>query len=469
MSDPDIMGLTRELCAIPTSVVDPSNVILFDRVAREVPLRIFKYPSGSQHNGWVVPQAWSVKTATIKRDGNTIYDGAQGRLGVAQNSRSFQGRVTSDELKKHLYTNGDLPTDARVWHCSWLYRPWQTDWGMTPERRVVNGLSDEEYDVDLRTDFSDGDMLVGDYHLAGEHSQTLVIQSHTCHPHMANDGFSAAAIAIRLMQWLQTRKNKYSYRLVLAPEHIGTIFYLASLPKEETNNIVGAVFAEMLGNDAPLVMGTSFWGNSYLDAIFNHVGNRYAEDFKKFPFRQTVGNDETVWDAAGIEIPMVQINRCAKFQYPFPEYHSTLDTPDSLDPQKLDEAFRFLQRAIEIFDSNATMVRHFEGLLCLSNPKHGLYRPRVDPSIQAGTQSLIEDRWGYFQDCVTRYMDANLSVLEISERHGLPYFEVLDYLRKWEAKGLISFNALQPRRDARMEIGQVVHSWEGLPRQSSSK
>jgi aminopeptidase-like protein len=167
-----------------------------------------------------------------------------------------------------------------------------------------------------------------------------------------------------------------------------------------------------------------------------------VQGFRRVPFRQTVGNDETVWEAPGYEIPIVQINRCQEFGKPFPEYHSSLDTPDLMQVKQLEEAFRYLQDAISILETNAAPRRNYSGLMCLSNPKYGLYRARIDPSVQAETDDLNE-RWGYFQDCVVRYMEGTTTILEIAERYGLPYFDVLDYLRRWADKGLL---ALDPFR-----------------------
>ena len=69
-------------------------------------------------------------------------------------------------------------------------------------------------------------MLVGHHHIKGKTDKTIVFQSNTCHPHMANDGFAGTAVMLRLFQWLANKDNYYSYRLVLCPEHLGTVFYL---------------------------------------------------------------------------------------------------------------------------------------------------------------------------------------------------------------------------------------------------
>jgi len=80
--------------------------------------------------------------------------------------------------------------------------------------------------VELETEYEDGEMLIGVCNKAGQTSKTIVFNSNNCHPHMANDGFAGTAVLIRLFQWLATQDTYYSYRLVIAPEHLGSVFYL---------------------------------------------------------------------------------------------------------------------------------------------------------------------------------------------------------------------------------------------------
>ncbi len=457
-TDPEFLELTRELCAIRSGIVDHGNEDLFRRMGQEIPLRMFRFPSGQEHNGWVIPDAWRVKRATISKDGLTIYDGTASHLGVAYYSRSFSGSIELPELKKHLFSNAEIP-DAQMWHCSWLYKPWLHEWGMTPPHRFIEGLQPGIYDVVLQTEFNTGDMLVADYHIQGEEDATFVFQSHTCHPYMANDGFAGTAVLIRLMQYLKTRRNRLSYRLVLGPEHFSTIFYLRDIPQIELDRIVCGVFPEMIGTGGPLKMGTTFWGDHYLDMALGHVGRFYAKNFERLPFRQTVGNDETVWEAPGYEIPFAQMNRSARFGFPFAEYHSTLDTPDVINASDLDEAFDVLRRAVDVIETDRMPKRKFSGLMCLANPRRDLYRQRADPSMRETSGGDESEKWGYLQDCIVRYMEGSMSILEIAERHGLPYFDVLEYLQNWQRKDLIEFRPFSFGRTTRRTVEPVRLSW----------
>jgi aminopeptidase-like protein len=154
------------------------------------------------------------------------------------------------------------------------------------------------------------------------------------------------------------------------------------------------------------------------------------------PWRQGAGNDETVWEAPGYEIPFLEVTRSEDLMQPFHEYHTSRDTPDLMDAGQLDEMLDVMRRAVDIVETNCRIWRTFDGLICLSNPDYNLYMERRDPAV---AKDLPEDseKWGYLLDCLLRYMDGSMTVLDIAERHDLPFERVLQYIRQFEEKGLV--------------------------------
>lgn len=433
----DIVALTRDLCAYASGVVAYENELLFERIRRELPFQLHRYASGSTFNGWTVPQLWRVERAIISRNGQQVFDGRANTLGVAIYSKSFQGELDWEELKPHLVTNADLP-DAYVYHCMWQYRPWNADWALCVPYEVYKDLGPGRYHVDLVTSYEPGEMLVGEYEHSGKSDRTIVFNSHTCHPHMANDGFSGGATLIRLMQWLHGQDTFYTYRVVLAPEHLGTVFYLRDRSEEELQRLVCGTFVEMTGTGGPIKATSTFLGNQPLDRALHNVLRHYSQSYEQVPWRKGAGNDETVWEAPGYEVPFVEMTRCWDQFAPFPEYHTSLDTTDRLNEEQVDELFRVLQRTILIFEHNAAVFRQFNGLICLSNPEYDLYLERPDPAV---VKNLEEDseKWGHLLDCLFRYLDGTMTVLDIAEKHDLPFDRLYQYLQRFEKKGLIRF------------------------------
>lgn len=431
----DILELTRALCAFATGAVAPANEAFFARVAEELPIRLLRYLSGLTFNGWIVPQLWDVQRATVARDGNVIYDGTRHPLAVATGSRSFSGELELDELRTHLVTSEEFP-DAYVYHWVWQYRPWAADWALSMPYELVQQLQPGRYEVDLATTHEPGELLVAELEHRGESDRTIVFNAHTCHRGMANDDFAGVAVLIRLFQWLSGRETFYSYRLVLGPEHLGTIFYLHDQPPAFLERLVGGAFADMPGAGGPVKVTSSFLGHRPIDLAFRNAARHYAAGSVTAPWRQGAGNDEVVWEAPGYEVPFVEVSRSESFDRPFTGYHTSRDTPDLIDEGMLAEFYEVFQRAVETLEANAVAHRLFDGLICLSNPDYDLYQERPDPAVAKELPADAE-RWGRLMDSVHRYFDGSITLLDIAEKHGLPFAAVHAYLRRFEEKGLV--------------------------------
>ena len=436
--------LIADLCKFATGVVADDNAPLFARIARELPLELFRFKSGETFNGWQVPQNWRVKRARLSREGREVFDGKSHTLGVARYSKSFAGELGWEELRPRLVTNPELP-DAYMFHCMWQYRPWDADWALSMPHTIHRTLGPGKYRVELETEYSPGEMLVAHHHKRGRSDRMVVFNSNTCHPHMANDGFAGTTVLIRLFQWLAGRDTQYSYRLVLGPEHLGSVFYLRNLPPDEVERMVCGVFEEMPGTRGALKATTTFLGGQMIDQAVASALRNHSKAHTLVPWRKGAGNDETVWEAPGYEVPFVELTRCEDQFAPYREYHSSLDSPELMDAAQLDETLEVLKRMVEIIEGNATMERRFDGLICLSNPQYDLYMERPDPTVVKDLEADAE-KWGHLLDCLLRYFDGRTSVLDVALKHDLPFGRLRRYLERFEEKGLIKLRfAEMPR------------------------
>ncbi len=442
----EILPLLEDLCSYATGVVSEENEALFKRISMELPLTLHRYKSGQTYNGWVVPHLWQVNRATISQNGRILFDGKSHTLGVASYSKSFSGSIDLDELERHVVTAPKNP-EAFIFHCMWQYRPWDVDWAFSIPYEIFQTFGPGKYDIDLQTRYIPGEMVVGEYNHRGASDQTIVFNSHTCHPHQANDGFAGVAILIRLFQWLKGQKTHYSYKLILGPEHLGTVFFLRDKTEQELSNMVSGVFAEMPGTAYPIKAASSFLGGQMIDkAIANSLAH-HSKAYELVPWRKGAGNDETVWEAPGYEVPFVELTRCRDLFDPYPQYHSSLDSPASMDPVAMDEFYKVLLRAVYVLENNARLYRKFNGLICLSNPEYDLYMERPDPAVQKNLASDSE-KWGVLLDSLLRYFDGSMDILDIAQKHNLPFDRVHRYLLKFAEKGLIDieFEAIPKRR-----------------------
>lgn len=174
-----------------------------------------------------------------------------------------------------------------------------------------------------------------------------------------------------------------------------------------------------------------------LDKAFRNVVRHHSQAYSLVGWREGAGNDETVWEAPGYEVPFVELTRSEAMNVNYREYHSSLDTPDLMDEGQLTEFYDVLRRVIFILERNAVLHRTFDGLICLSNPEYDLYMERFDPTVDKGLDAVTE-KWGYLLDCLFRYFDGKTTILDIAEKHDLPFDQLYRYLLKFQAKGLIS-------------------------------
>jgi aminopeptidase-like protein len=445
-----MIALARDLCLFRAAVVSDDNEKLFARIGLELPLTMFRFKSGDEFNGWSVPQNWRVKRAKIFQGAHEVFDATAHTLGVAYYSRSFSGTLSRAQLEKHLVTNPDLP-GAFMFHCMWQYRPWDADWAISIPHDVYRTLGEGDYCVELETEYMPGEMLVAHTEIQGRSDKVIVFNSHTCHPHMANDGFAGTAVLIRLMQWLAQRDNYYTYRLVLAPEHLGTVFYLRDLPPAEVERMVCGVFEEMPGTRGAIKATKTFRGGHRIDRAFANVLHHSSRAHEIVPWRKGAGNDETVWEAPGYEVPFVEVTRCEDQFAPFREYHSSLDTPDLMDEGQLEEMLEVMKKVVDVLEGDAFVKRRFDGLICLSNPKYNLYMERPDPAVVKDLDADAE-KWGHLLDCLFRYMDGDMTVLDIAEKHGLPFDRLLSYLNRFEEKGLALLEHAEIQRQPALRV-----------------
>jgi aminopeptidase-like protein len=429
-----MMNLLRKIAPLrlaPSSEdTDRAAAIL----SKELPFTVHEYASGAECNGWTVPMKWRPVRAEIWKDGVLVYDGMKHPLGVVGYSTSFQGTVSLDELKKHLFYHPGLP-DSLVYHCDYFYKQWKRDWGFSVTHTLFDDLEDGEYEIHLETIFETGTMKVLDFFLPGERQDTIVLNAHNCHAAQANDGISGVVVGIEVMKKLQKqRQRRYSYRLIVAPEHLGTVFYLNSLPKGVHRTFCAGIFLEMLGTNGRFALQESFTGKSRIDrAAVNYLRHHYPDYFQD-RFRKIVGNDETVWEAPGYEVPFISLSR-----WPYPEYHSDRDDDRIISEDRMKEAVDVVLGISRIFETDSRMRRHFNGLVALSNPKFDLYIATSDPSIRTAVPEE-QRRWNYLMDCIIRYFDGTMTVLDISEIHDLDHGKVYNYIKRFEEKGLVSLS-----------------------------
>jgi len=395
-----------------------------------LPLKYHKYTSGKEvWNSWVVPKKWIVNRAFIEKDDEVIVDFNDHPLHLISYSDPFEGRISLKELKEHLHFHPKLP-DAIPFHFRLNYRPWDSEWGFCVSKKFYDELDDGMYYVKIDTTFEDGKLKVAEHHLEGEKEDTILLIAHLDHTGMADDDLSGVAVGLEVMNKLMEKeKTRYSYKLLIVPEMLGSAAYLEeheSLPDKTKYGI----FLEMLGNKNRLALQKSFEENTILDKIAEYLLKRDNGDHKIDKFRNIICNDEILFESPGYEIPTISISR-----YPYPEYHTHLDNPSIISEEKLQEAVEYVLNILDILEKDFTPLRKFKGIPSLANPKYDLYIDPGQPALE-GTV-IVSENLKLFRDYIFRYLEGDRSVFEISEIFDLPFDFVHEYLTKFKEKNLI--------------------------------
>ena len=426
----NILSIVRDLYPFTYSVAGAGNDDSIAIWQKYLPFTVHEFPAGAELNGWIVSPPWSVKKAEIRKDGTLIYDGTKSPLGVITQSPSFSGVVDRDELVRHLFWSEDDP-NAIVYHWAALYRPSESEWGFCVPHTLVERLEPGKYDVDIVTETSDGTMKVLDYCLPGSSNQTILFNGHNCHPFQANDDISGCAVGIAVMKRLAALpERRFSYRLIVAPELIGTVFWLDALG-EKAEDLVATIMLKSVGNDSNLRLQQSFTGIEAVDRAAHHVFRHRYGNYESGAFRTIYGNDETVFEAPGFEIPSISLTR-----WPFPEYHTDRDTPDRVSEERLQDTAETAFSICRSMERNLRLERLFKGLVCLSHPRYDLYRAAPAPGLDKAAYTAEKAGWNLLMNNLPRHLDGQTDLLEIAERYGVSIDALYDYVMEWVAKGL---------------------------------
>ncbi|REL34810.1 DUF4910 domain-containing protein [Thalassotalea euphylliae] len=429
----NVTSIVKKLFPFAYSITGKGNDSALEQYLSELDFTIHEYQSGQSLNGWHIPHAWRVTDARIFKDGQLVYDAALSPLGVGTLSPSFSGELTLAELQQHLVSDPQKP-EAIPYHWQNLYRPLELDWVICLPDSLRKTLKEGRYRVELATQSTPSTMKVLDFHLAGETEDTIIINGHNCHPYQANDDISGCAVAIRVIQALQKKgSRKYSYRVIIAPELQGPMFWLNQLTDIERQHIKGCILLKSVGNKASLRLQNSYTGTAELDqAAAFAMQERYGE-FEQGGFRTIYGNDETVFEAPPFNIPTISLTR-----WPFPEYHTDLDTPDKLDESALSDTVDATLEVLEQLECNRHYQRNFKGLVCLS--AYGLYKS-IPPVTDSGVDyNSLHGRWNKLMNCLPRELENNMSVFDLATKFQLPVKEVFEYLTLWQEAGLLTEN-----------------------------
>lgn len=348
-----------------TPVSDESNALVKD-VADILNAEIIPVKSGSEVLTWIIPEYHHVNKGILKRvNGEIIADFHKNPLYLWTHSINFQGKVTKQELLKHILTDEKRPS-VIPYHYKQGFSIKAENWGFCLPYEVYSTLNDEEYIVDIEVDINnDKDMLTG-VAQAGNKGKTYIFAAHTCHPAQAVDGLTNVALLTSIFKKLQNMELKNTYKFVFGPEYYAAAVFLERLSDDDLKNINGAFFLDLIGADTDFAFSTSFFGDSFIDKLVEHIFTHRIVKYEKRGYRDLIGNDETFYNGPFYRIPTITLAQILP-KY----YHSSDDKYSKICFEKIDDYEKIIFDIIDVLETNYTPVLKYKGPLCLS--RYGLF------------------------------------------------------------------------------------------------
>lgn len=364
----NMAAIVEALWSLPRDIVSDGFDAALNALAEQVPLTIHTYPTGLECWTWIVPEKWSCLQGYLeKTDGQRIFSYEDNPLHVMSYSLPINRIVPRDELLEHLHTHPVIK-DA----IPFRYGYYDRDWGLCCSAQVKESLSDPEYRVVIESEFSYGQLKVGEILVPGESEECFVFCAHLDHPFQVNDGLIGVALGLELMRRLKSRHLRYSYRMLIVSETIGSLAFLsqneALIPK-----IIGGLYFEMLGFDAPHRLHLSHRGDTEVDRIFSRAARAFDPHVEIRDFEPM--NDERQFNAPGVRVPMLALYRYPDSpQWPYPEYHSHLDSPALVNWNAVEHSLELVLAMVESLETAVIPINRFKGEFFFSRyglPKEG--------------------------------------------------------------------------------------------------
>ncbi len=362
----NMIELINELWFLKRDIVSDDFDRALYRLGRELPMQVHEYQSGTSCWTWKVPEKWTCHEAFLETlDGRRLIDYADHPLHAVSYSLPFDGVVSRAEILDHLHVHPRLP-DA----IPFVFKYYDRDWGLCASQNLRDTLKEDAYRVVIRTSFEPGTLKVGEVVVPGESEQCIVLVAHLCHPAQVNDDLTGVVVGLdvarKLLNWRRDHHNPlhYTYRLLILPETIGSVAYL-SHNEALIPDMVGGLFLEMLGNDAPHALQASFQPDSQFDRCMHAAFPGLDPLGYQGAYRGIIDNDERQFNAPGVRVPMLSLSRVEAQKSsglpPYREYHSSLDTPAIITEARLQASSDVILGLIEAWEQNQFLVNQFKG------------------------------------------------------------------------------------------------------------
>lgn len=403
-----------------------------------IPLSTMGVKTGTKVFDWTVPEEWNINNAWLKGPDDKLYaDFSKSNLSVVNYSQPIHLKLNKKDLLSHLHTLPSLP-DAIPYVTSY----YKKTWGFCLDYKTYQSLPEGEYEAFIDSQFSLGEVIVGDHLLPGENTKEIFLSSYLCHPSMANNELSGplvlALLYQRIMKW---KKRRYSYRFVINPETIGSLCYLHLKGKEIKENMqAGLVLTCLGGKNKTLSYKQTRSGNSSIDELVSYLNESNQATIREREFTPMAGSDERQYNSPGFKLPVGQIARDIYGEYDF--YHTSLDNLEFMGIETLIDSVDQIENILKIHELAGTFIN----LAPYGEPqlgKRGLY-PNINSPLTWGNSSDdITDQSDILKSIIyiLNYADGEHSMISIAKKLNIPLSSLEGVIERLELENLLKLKS----------------------------
>jgi aminopeptidase-like protein len=417
-------ALIAELYPICRSITGEGIRQTLRRISDILPLQVHAVPTGTKVFDWTVPKEWNIQDAWVKNSrGERVIDFRKSSLHVVNYSIPVRRKMGLAELRPHLHTLADHPE----------WTPYRTsyydeNWGFCLPHNQLEQLEDGEYDVCIDSRLVDGVLNYGESYLHGKRSEEVLFSCHACHPALCNDNLSGVALVAWLARLLSGVSLNYSYRFLFVPGTIGSIVWLARNEDSAARIRHGLVVA-CVGDQGGFHYKRSRAGNAEIDHAAACALRDSGMEFEMHDFTP-YGHDERQYGSPGFNLAVGCLSRTPHGR--FSQYHTSADNLDLVRPDSLAGSLAVYLDVVRILENNDRYLN--------LNPKcepqlgkRGLYR--------AG--GALAGRLEHAMLWVLNFSDGGHTLLDIAERSGLSFRDVLAAAKTLEAHQLLAHSGTE--------------------------